>query len=257
MAVITGGNSGIGRGIATHWVRNGGKVVLAARRHDRLLEVERELRDIGGEVGVIVCDVTREEDNQALARFAVEKFGGINLVVPAAGVVRNSLMLRTDRATGMVAERMTLADFQMLLDVNLNGVFLTVRECAEKMIDGGCKGLICLISSVGASGAAGQISYASAKAAISVMPKVITAEFFRRDIGQRIRCVAVAPGAVATPLLEGMGEQAVKSILDQVPIKRLIEPEEVASLIAELYRNEALAGEVFHIHGGLRFGSRG
>jgi 3-oxoacyl-[acyl-carrier protein] reductase len=125
------------------------------------------------------------------------------------------------------------------------------------MINSGDHGLICLVSSTGSLGTAGQLNYASSKAAISVMPKVITAEFFRRGVAHRIRCVAVAPGYVATPILEGMNQQALAKILDNVPIGRLIDPGEVASLIGELYRNEALAGEVFFIHGGLRMGSRG
>jgi len=125
------------------------------------------------------------------------------------------------------------------------------------MINLGCKGLICLISSTGSLGTAGQINYSSSKAAMSVMPKVITAEFFRRNVADRIRCVAIAPGYVATPMVKGMNQKALDKILEQVPIGRLIEPEEVASLIIELYRNEALAGEVFYIHGGLRLGSKG
>jgi 3-oxoacyl-[acyl-carrier protein] reductase len=138
------------------------------------------------------------------------------------------------------------------LDINLTGVFLTVRECAEQMINSGSKGLICLMSSIGSLGTAGQINYSSTKAAMSVMPKVITAEFFRRDLAHRIRCVSIAPGYVATPMVSGMNKDALNTILENAPIKRLIEPEEIASLVGELYRNEALAGEVFYIHGGLR-----
>jgi 3-oxoacyl-[acyl-carrier protein] reductase len=166
-------------------------------------------------------------------------------------------MVSPDRDTGKVTKKMSLEQFQSVLDINLTGVFLTVRECAEQMINLGCKGLICLISSISSLGTAGQINYSSSKAAMAVMPKVITAEFFRRGLSDKIRCVAIAPGYVGTPMAEGMEPEALDKILQQVPIKRLVEPEEVASLIIELYRNEALAGEVFYIHGGLRLGSRG
>ncbi len=165
-------------------------------------------------------------------------------------------MVAPDRE-GKVARKMALADFKAVVDINLTGVFLTVRECAEQMINHGCRGLICLISSTGALGTAGQINYASTKAAMSVMPRVITAEFFRRGIADRIRCVAVAPGYVGTAMVRGMNQKALEQILANVPIGRLVEPEEVASLIAEIYRNEALAGDVFFIHGGLRLGSKG
>ncbi len=124
-------------------------------------------------------------------------------------------------------------------------------------INHNCKGLICLVSSTGSLGTAGQINYSSSKAAMSVMPKVITAEFFRRGIADRIRCVAIAPGYVGTAMVKGMDQKALEKIVQDVPIGRLIEPKEVASLVGELYRNEAMAGDVFFIHGGLRLGSRG
>ncbi len=89
------------------------------------------------------------------------------------------------------------------------------------------------------------------------MPKVIVAEFFRRNLAHKIRCVAIAPGYVGTAMVKGMNQKALDSIIENVPIGRLVEPEEVASLITELYRNEALAGDVYYIHGGLRLGSKG
>jgi 3-oxoacyl-[acyl-carrier protein] reductase len=166
-------------------------------------------------------------------------------------------MLSTDRETGKVNRKMSLEQFQMVIDINLTGVFLTVRECVEQMINHNCKGLICLVSSTGSLGTAGQINYSSSKAAMSVMPKVITAEFFRRGLADKIRCVAVAPGYVGTPMVKGMPQKVLDKILAQVPIGRLVEPEEVAALVGDIYRNEALAGDVFFIHGGLRLGSKG
>jgi 3-oxoacyl-[acyl-carrier protein] reductase len=167
------------------------------------------------------------------------------------------LFLAPDRETGKVSKKMALEQFQAVLDINLTGVFLTVRECVERMVNHNCKGLICLFSSTGSLGTAGQLNYSATKAAMSVMPKVIVAEFFRRGLANQIRCVAIAPGYVATPMVKGMNQKALDKILDQVPIGRLVEPVEVASLIGELYRNEAITGETFFIHGGLRLGSKG
>lgn len=257
VAVITGGGSGIGEAIAKAWVKQGGKVVLADVVPEGLSRVEKEIRKGGGEVVTTLCDVTRESDNEALAALAGRTYGAINLVVPCAGTIRDGLLLSTDQKTGKVTGKMSLDQFKSVLEINLTGVFLTVRECAAQMVNLRCKGLICLVSSVGALGTAGQINYSSTKAAMSVMPKVVTAEFFRRGLAHRIRCVAVAPGYVGTAMVRGMNQQALERILEQVPLKRLIEPEEVASLVIELYRNEALAGEVYYIHGGLRLSSRG
>jgi len=257
VAVITGGGSGIGEAMAKYWIKKGGAAVLGDIDSESLSRVESNLREMGGKVAVKTCDVTKASDNTELAELAVERFGAINLVVPCAGIIKDGLMLRVDRNSGKVDRKMSLEQFQSVIDINLTGVFLTVRECAEQMINHNCKGLICLMSSVGALGNAGQINYSSTKAAMSVMPKVICAEFFRRNLSHRIRCVAVAPGFVATDMVKNMNQKALSRILEHIPIQRLIDPEEVTSLVAELYRNEALNGEVFYIHGGLRVGSKG
>ncbi|MFH1488265.1 MAG: SDR family NAD(P)-dependent oxidoreductase [Pseudomonadota bacterium] len=254
VAVITGGSGGIGMALARFWLSGGGKVLLADVAADAL---ERAKDTLQGDVETLACDITREADCGKLADTAIDRFGKINLVAPFAGIIRDGLLLSTDRETGRVTKKMSLADFQGVVDINLIGVFLTVRECAERMINHDCRGLICLISSTGSLGTAGQINYASTKAAMSVMPKVITAEFFRRGISDKIRCVAVAPGYVGTAMVKGMNQKALDKILQDVPIGRLIEPEEVASFVGDIYRNEALAGDVFFIHGGLRLGSRG
>jgi 3-oxoacyl-[acyl-carrier protein] reductase len=254
VAIITGGASGIGLEVAKYWAQSGGKVVLGDVAEKALAQAETQ---IDGNVLSVICDVTQETDCANLADKTIEKFGQINLVAPFAGIIMDGLMLATDRETGKVKKKMPLEQFQKVVDINLTGVFLTVRECVERMINHNCRGLVCLVSSTGSLGTAGQINYSSTKAAMSVMPKVITAEFFRRGLSDQIRCVAVAPGYCATPILKNMDQKALEKILKDVPIGRLVEPQEVASLVAELYRNEALAGDVFFIHGGLRLGSRG
>jgi 3-oxoacyl-[acyl-carrier protein] reductase len=257
VAVITGGGGGIGLEIAKYWVKNGGKVVIADVAPKFLEGAEAELKAMGGAVLSVVCNVTQEADCARLADAAIERFGQINLVAPFAGIIKDGMMVSTDKETGKVNRKMSLDQFKAVIDINLTGVFLTIRECAERMINNNCKGLICLVSSTGSLGTAGQINYSSSKAAMSVMPKVITAEFFRRGIADRIRCVAVAPGYVGTAMVKGMDQKALDKIVADVPIGRLIDPQEVASLVGEIYRNEALAGDVFFIHGGLRLGSRG
>jgi len=254
VAVITGGASGIGLAVAKYWSQNGGKVVIADIAEDMLKKAAKE---IGGDTVAVACNVTDEGDCGRLADTAIEHFGKINLVAPFAGIIMDGLFVSPDRETGKVTRKMSLEQFQKVIDINLTGVFLTIRECTERMINNGCKGLICLISSTGSLGTAGQINYSSTKAAMSVMPKVLTAEFFRKGIADKIRCVAIAPGYVGTAMVKAMNQKALERILEQVPIGRLVEPEEVASLIGELYRNEALSGDVFYIHGGLRLGSKG
>lgn len=257
VAVITGGGGGIGTTMAKHWIQHGGKVVLADMSESALEKTIKEINAPNGNVVSVVCDVTREDDGARLADRAMEAFGKINLIAPFAGIVNDGFMLTLDKTTGKVRKKMSLPQFQSVIDINLTGVFLTVRECTERMINHNCKGLICLVSSTGSLGTAGQINYSSSKAAMSVIPRVLTSAFFRQGIADKIRCVAIAPGYSATAMVKGMDKRVLDKVVSQVPIGRLIEPEEVASLVSELYRNEAIAGDVYFIHGGLRLGSKG
>ena len=248
VAVITGGAGGIGLALARYWRDRGGRLLIADISEEAL---ERARVELGLGIQTMVIDVTREDDCAKLADTAIQTFGQINLVAPFAGIIRDGLMVVTDKETGKVTGKLSLEDFRKVIDINLTGVFLTVRECTERMITSGSRGLICLISSVSSQGKPGQINYTSAKAAMAVMPRVLTGEFFRRGLSERIRCVAVAPGLVGTEMVRGMNQKALTRMLGNVPIGRLIEPEEVASLIGEAYRNEALAGATFFIHGGV------
>ncbi len=254
VAIITGGASGLGLELARYWIKRGGKVVLGDVSSQQLYDATSRF---GKNAIPVICDVTKEDDCALLAQTAISRFGKINLVAPFAGIIQDGLMVKPDRNTGKVVAKMSLNQFKSVVNVNLVGVFLTVRECVEQMINTNSRGLICLISSTGSLGTAGQINYSATKAAVSVMPKVITAELMRYNLSDRIRCVAVAPGYVNTPILENMNKKALECILAEVPIGRLINPEEIASLVGELYRNEALTGEVFFAHGGLRLASRG
>lgn len=108
----------------------------------------------------------------------------------AAGIIKDSMLVDIDRTTRKVKKEMKLSDFKSVVDVNLTGVFLTVRECLKLMIDNECRGAICLVSSTGSLGTAGQMNYSATKAAMSIWPKVITGELFRRGLSEFIRCNA-------------------------------------------------------------------
>jgi len=132
VAVITGGGGGIGLALAKYWVENDGKVVIADVAAKFLEGAEAELKALGGDVLSVVCNVTNEEDTVKLAAAAIDRFGKINLVAPFAGIIKDGMMVSPDKDTGKVTKKMSLDQFKSVIDINLTGVFLTVRDCAEQ-----------------------------------------------------------------------------------------------------------------------------
>jgi 3-oxoacyl-[acyl-carrier protein] reductase len=159
-------------------------------------------------------------------------------------------MLNLDKDTGKVSRKMGLDKWQPVIDVNLTGTFLTIRDGAEAMVNGGWPGLLVAISSVNKVGQVGQLNYSSAKVADALLPKIVIGEFLMRGI-RNIRCVGIAPGYTATPMLTGMNQDALKSILADVHLDRLVEPDEVARLIGHCVENEAINATTLEITGGL------
>ncbi len=254
VAVITGGASGIGFAIAEEWVKQGGKVVIGDMNEEALNDAKSKL---GDGCAAVMCNVTKEEDTEKLAKTAIDSFGEINLVVPCAGIIADGMTVSPDRNDPSKVKKMALDKWQKVIDVNLTGVFLTIRDCLEQMVINKCTGCVVTISSTGSLGTAGQINYSSTKAAMSVIPKVLTAELMRRKLSDKIRVNSVAPGYTETAMTAGMNQEALDKICADIPVGRMSKPEEVASAIFEMYRNEALSGTEIFVHGGLRLGSKG
>lgn len=250
VAVITGGASGIGEAVAKGMAACGVRVVLGDMDPKGLDRVAGEIRAAGGSVAAAKCNVTSDEDVAALMDLAIERYGQLNVAVACAGIIKDGLMVNVDKETGKVKKAMTTDQFRAVIDVNLVGAFITVREAAIRMVNGGWPGLIVPISSVNKSGQVGQMNYASAKAALALWPKMVVGELQGRGVSN-VRCVAVAPGYVGTPMVRGMNQDALQGLLKGVHIARLIEPEEIADAILFAARNDAIDGTCLEITGGL------
>ena len=250
VAVITGGGNGIGEAVAKYFVRNGAKVVIVDMAQKNIDRVVKEIKEMGGEVIGVQANVTSEAETARFYQATIAAFGKVNIVVSCAGIIRDGTMLGIDKETGKVNRKMGLDKWQPVIDTNLTGTFLTIRDGAEAMVNGGWQGLLVAISSVNKVGQVGQLNYSSAKVADALLPKIVVGEFLLRGI-RNIRCIAIAPGSTATPMLTGMNQDALQAILKDVHIGRLVDPNEIARLIGHAVENEAINATTLEITGGL------
>ncbi len=250
VALITGGGNGIGEAVAKHLAKHGAKIAIVDMEQKNVDRVVKDIKDMGGEVIGIQANVSSEAETAKFIKATLEAYGRLNIAVTCAGIIRDGLMLSLDKVTGKVSRKMGLDRWQPVIDVNLTGTFLTLRDAAEAMVNGGWEGLLVPISSVNKVGQVGQINYSSAKVADALMPKIIIGEFLMRGI-RNIRCVGIAPGYTATTMLTGMNQEALKALLEDVHIGRLVEPDEIASMIGYCVENGALNATTIEITGGL------
>ncbi len=250
VAVVTGGGSGIGEAVAKSLAAKGAKVVIGDLNRAALERVAGEIIAAGGEVEIATCNVTSDEEVANLMDTAIERFGRLNVAVACAGIIKDGFMLNVDKETGKVKKAMTTDQFRAVIDVNLVGAFITIREAALRMVNNGWEGVLIPISSVNKSGQVGQMNYSSAKAALALWPKIIVGELQAKGV-HNVRCVAIAPGYVGTPMVKGMNQDALARLLDGVHIGRLIEPAEIANAIVFAVQNDAMDATCLEITGGL------
>lgn len=250
VAVITGAASGLGEAAARSLAALGAKVILADMNLEKLQLITDELVASGYSAVYKVTDVTDENSVAALMDLAIQEYGAINIVLASAGIIRDSYMVTPDRETGKIKKFMSTEQFRQVVDVNLTGVFITLREAAIKMINHQCKGVLIPISSINKIGELGQLNYASTKAAIALWPKILAGEFHARNI-KHIRVAAIAPGYVATPMLTSINPEILQKIVADIPLDRLVNPEEIIQTIRFIVENEAVHGTTLEVSGGI------
>jgi 3-oxoacyl-[acyl-carrier protein] reductase len=253
VAVVTGAARGIGRELAKSLAASGARVVLGDVLEDGLRESVRQIQAAGGRAAAVKADVTKDEDVARLMDIAVDRFGTLNIVCANAGIIRDGFVLNLNRA-GKISGVMSSDDFRAVLDVNLVGAFITLREGARRMVDNGWKGLLLVVSSINKSGQPGQINYSSAKAAVALWPKILVGEFQMSGI-KNIRVVGIAPGYTGTDALKSLQPPTLESLLKDVHLGRLVETSELASLVRHVVENEAIDGTTIEVTAGLTFGA--
>ena len=250
VVVITGAASGIGEATAIALAAAGAKVILGDMNKEKLNAVKQHILDNSGMAAASVLNVTDESSVQNFMDFAVKEFGSINVVLACAGIIRDSFLITPDRETGKVKKFMSLEQWQQVIDVNMTGVFLTLREAAIRMVDNKWEGVLIPLSSINKSGELGQINYASTKASVALWPKILAGEFHARGI-KNIRVAAIAPGYVDTPILTSIKPEILQGIINEIPVGRLVKTDEIVATVKFIIENEAVHGTTLEISGGI------
>ena len=244
--VITGAGRGIGRTLAEHFGRKGATLALLDIHDADLEETAARCARVGARARTYIANTAAESEVVSTLAQIVRDHGRLDGLVNNAGIVRDAMLVRVK--DGAVVGKMSLADWQAVIDVNLTGVFLCAREAAEHMIRLGSGGVIVNISSISRSGNIGQTNYSAAKAGVVAMTVTWAKELARH----RIRVGAVAPGFIRTPMVAGMKPEALAKVTAPIPLGRLGEPEEIAQAVGLIFENDFFTGRCIEVDGGLR-----
>jgi 3-oxoacyl-[acyl-carrier protein] reductase len=245
--VITGAARGLGAAMARRLARQQPTLALVDMSTDSLADTASACQTLGAEVRSYAANVAKEADVIALFDRIVADCGGVDALVNNAGITRDALLLKFDKDNKLAA-KMTLEQWQSVIDVNLTGVFLCGREAAQRMVEGGRKGCIINISSISRAGNMGQSNYSAAKAGVAAMAVTWAKELARFGI----RAAAVAPGFINTEMVAAMKPEAREKIVAGIPLRRMGEPDEIAHTVEFILQNDYVSGRVFEIDGALR-----
>ncbi len=246
VVVITGAARGIGRAMAIAFAGRGADIAALDRDADALAETVAACAANGVRAKAYVVDVTAEAQVVRTFDAIVADLKRFDVLVNNAGITRDALLVKAQ--DGAIHSKMTLAQWQAVIDVNLTGVFLCGREGAERMIQLGHGGLLVNISSISREGNPGQTNYSAAKAGVAAMTVTWAKELARYGI----RAAAIAPGFCATEILAAMKPEMLERVKAAVPLRRLGEPAEIAATAVFIAENDFVTGRVIEVDGGLR-----
>ena len=239
VALVTGSSRGIGAVIAQRLAKAGARVALNYNASiDAAIEVKDAISADGGNAMLIAGDVSDELQAQEAIKAVVAQFGHIDILVNNAGIHRDRLLMR-----------MTSADFDEVLQVNLRGAFLCTKYVMPHLIRQHYGRVVNMSSVVGLTGNPGQANYAAAKAGLIGFTKAVAREVASRNVTVN----AVAPGYIATGMVGDLSEEQQNQILERIPMGRFGTSEDVAETILFLSSRAAgyLTGQVLTIDGGL------
>jgi len=245
--VITGAAQGLGAAISLALACQGAKLGLLDVNREGLQETAERCETAGADsCQLVTCDVA-DEASVAAAFAELETGNG-----PVAGLVNNAGILRDAMLVKVkddeIVERMSLQQWQQVIDINLTGVFLCGREAASSMIRAQQGGVIINISSISRAGNIGQSNYAAAKAGVAALSTTWARELARFNI----RSAAIAPGVFETEMVASLKPEAHARITGAVPLQRTGAVEELAHAVCFIVENDYYSGRILELDGGLR-----
>lgn len=242
---ITGAGQGLGQMMAVTLAQAGVELALIDTNEAALIDTQKQCHMLSAKAIYYVADVTNESQVVNTFHDIIVDFGHIDGLINNAGVLRDGLLVKVKDG---VVSKMSLEQFDTVMNVNVTGTFLCGREAAVKMIETKRKGAIINISSVSRAGNMGQTNYSASKAAVATMAICWAKELARYGI----RAAAIAPGIVHTAMAEQMKPEAVARLEKMVPLGRMGEPIEIAQAVKYILENDYFSGRVLEVDGGLR-----
>jgi len=238
--IITGGGRGMGKRFALDLKNLGAKpyVVDVARENLDALMSEAQ---VPGDT----LDVTSEKDVEAFFEKYVSENGSPDVLINNAGIIADGLFIRKK---GEEVTKFPLENWQKVLNVNLTGVFLCGREAAYHMVKAGTRGVIINISSISRAGNLGQTNYSATKSAVDALTVTWAKELSRYGI----RVGAIAPGYINTEMVAKIREDVLQKIIQNIPVGRLGEMEEISQAVQFIIRNDFFTGRIIEVDGGMR-----
>ncbi len=238
--IITGGAQGMGAHFAKRLHEAGAQVAVGDVNEAGLAELPAGIHRRR-------LNVADEADIQSFVAWAHGAMGGLNGLINNAGILRDGLLVKKDKATGQVV-KLSTEQWNAVLGVNLTGASFMVREVVAKMVETDSRpGVVVNMSSIARHGNRGQSNYVSAKAALAA-----NAVSWSREFGPfGIRCVAIAPGMIETPMTQGMNQKARDALVAAVPVGRVGVPEDIWLAVKFAIECDYFNGRTIDVDGGL------
>jgi 3-oxoacyl-[acyl-carrier protein] reductase len=238
VAIITGAAQGIGRAIAEALAHAGADIAVADLDTVRSADTVAAVEKIGRKALNIKVNVADANETKAMAEHVIKTWGKIDILVNNAGITRDALLLR-----------MREEDWNLVLQVNLNGTFNCTKAVLQPMTKQRYGRIVNIASIVGAMGNVGQANYAASKAAVIGFTKTVAREYASRSVTVN----AVAPGFIDTAMTQGLPTEVKEVLQKQIPLGRLGTPADIAAAVQFLVSDEAgyVTGQVLHVNGGM------